>query len=351
MLTQEERDREKAAVERESNGHYRRAAADWELLGKDYRAKGKPPKGECCYLCEAARAYTCAARDYSEAAKQAPKNQQAGLNDQADAALREAAKLFLECGDFCFEAAEFACASAGYAQAEAHYRRLEKKAKAAGNKREAEDAKKKADHAEKGTSLVDKVLELRQKEESHDLKAKVQKSLKSKGKKHAAIGPQLSPRVWVGFGFDAAKDKVTVRSTMANSPAARSGLRAGDVITHVGSVAIESASEFRYLLAGLPLWERTVLSIRRRGKRLSVRIHSALNMFPKADLPGKAIDDRRCDDDCACKRPRKNAACATSFVYKGEGPNGGVMLLIRCVAMTKNFKILDECECGPYEFV
>jgi hypothetical protein len=94
------------------------------------------------------------------------------------------------------------------------------------------------------------------------------------------------------------------------------------------------------------------LTVHRKKRSVRLKLVPAVNLYAAANRLGRVVQDRRCDADCACERPRKNAACDTSYEYKGEGPNGGVMLLLHCAAMTAppDYTILDTKDCGPYEF-
>jgi tetratricopeptide (TPR) repeat protein len=345
MLTPEEQAKESKAEAMEGKGNFLQAAGDWLSLAADYLRKAEPPHPECCYLCQAARAYYRAANDLREEAKRtSTADEQANLKKQADEAFEMAAKLFLKCGDVCFEAGDLACATEGFAQAEAYYRLLEKEARAAGKGNVADEHEKRADQAEKSAAQIDKLLHSLQKEQSDQLKQKGLQPLKSV----RSVGLELSPRTWLGARLDSNLPRV--RGTIAQSPAARARLCAGDIIIQLGGVLVEDAAGLCYLIKGLHPGKACALSVRRGARRIALHITPALNLYSEADRPGEPIDDRRCDRHCTCERPRKNAACSTSYQYKGEGPNGGVMLLIRCVAMTTDFEILDEKECGPFEF-
>lgn len=163
--------------------------------------------------------------------------------------------------------------------------------------------------------------------------------------------PQLSPRLWLGIKLDPKRTEVFVRGTICHSPAARSRLRAGDQITRIGSRPVVRKSEIQEIVANLKVWKRTTISVRRGTKHLRLSIKPALNLYSKSDQLVSSVDDRRCDDDCECLRPRKDTACATSSIYKGVSANGCVMYLFKCVSMTKDYVELDDHECGPYECI
>ncbi len=172
MLTAKEREKE-ADAEKKEGSNLEGAAADWETIGNSYAEQGEGGDFECCYLCEAARAYGRAAQDFRKDAARATKQADKDFdNKQADADFAKAAMLFLKCGDLCFESAEFTCALAGYAQAEAYYAAIEKKAKAAGDTDTENDAKKKREHATSASAKIEEFKKKLQEEQSKKLKSK-----------------------------------------------------------------------------------------------------------------------------------------------------------------------------------
>jgi hypothetical protein len=121
------------------------AAADWEKIGDHY--KDHQSKLDCCYLCEAGRAYNRAAIDYRKA----------GKSVAADAALKKAAEAYALCGGTCSEAGEFLCAETGLSQAKLIYERIEKNAKSAGDAAAEAKAKQGRTQAEKGITVLRKL--------------------------------------------------------------------------------------------------------------------------------------------------------------------------------------------------
>lgn len=121
MLTAAEREAEARAIKKEQGTPQQapqpaQAAGEWESIARGYKKKVKKDKADCCYLCEAGRAFLRAATDYTTAHQP----------DAAREALNEAAKAYLECGDRCFEADDLLCSGSGYSQAELLYRRIQR---------------------------------------------------------------------------------------------------------------------------------------------------------------------------------------------------------------------------------
>ncbi len=97
-------------------------------------------------------------------------------------------------------------------------------------------------------------------------------------------------QAWMGFAFGEAQgqDGLVIRQVMPNSPAAQSGLRAGDVIRGVGTKSVGGQGEFfeamRDRKAGDDVW----LSITRDGEEHAVKV-------TMADRSGFSNDGERRD--------------------------------------------------------
>jgi serine protease Do len=75
---------------------------------------------------------------------------------------------------------------------------------------------------------------------------------------------------------------VLIDKVMPGSPAAQLGLHAGDVIAAVDGRAVEDPESFHYRIATLPIGSTALLSVMRRGEKLTVALHL---MAPPEDPP------------------------------------------------------------------
>lgn len=81
-------------------------------------------------------------------------------------------------------------------------------------------------------------------------------------------------------------DGVLVADIQADAPAARAGLKSGDVVTHVGDSKVTSAGHFRNLIASSPAQSKVELTVIRAQKKLKVKVE--LGTLP-ADEGGPAV--------------------------------------------------------------
>jgi serine protease Do len=105
---------------------------------------------------------------------------------------------------------------------------------------------------------------------------------------------ELDPEVAAKLGL--AKDTgVVVGSVFADTPAARGGLKAGDIITKVAGKTITDSNKLQGLVMGLPLGKETPVEILRDGKQqtLNVVIEEQPDTFGYATAPAtQAPQDR-----------------------------------------------------------
>ncbi|MFW5833352.1 MAG: M28 family peptidase, partial [Pseudomonadota bacterium] len=91
----------------------------------------------------------------------------------------------------------------------------------------------------------------------------------------ASHGATRRADVWLGTVPDYAREGepgVPISGTVADSPAARAGLRAGDAIVGLAGIEIATIHDFVHLLNGLRAEEPIVIEVRRDGERLALPI-------------------------------------------------------------------------------
>lgn len=78
---------------------------------------------------------------------------------------------------------------------------------------------------------------------------------------------------WHGVQAGVDRDgSVSVKSVASGSPAARSGLRAGDKLQRVGDVRVERTLDFERALLGRQVGDATAVTVLRDGRRMDVRL-------------------------------------------------------------------------------
>jgi serine protease Do/serine protease DegQ len=83
------------------------------------------------------------------------------------------------------------------------------------------------------------------------------------------VAQDLTPELASAFGIDQNAGAV-IAQVEQGTPAAKSGLKAGDVVTAVNDRRIRNSSDMRNVIGMLPVGSRVVLDVRRNGKTKSV---------------------------------------------------------------------------------
>jgi len=81
---------------------------------------------------------------------------------------------------------------------------------------------------------------------------------------------ELVPRGFTGIEYEEKADKVTIKSVLPGSPAAKAGLKAGDMITSVKTVTIDSGKDLTRALAKAGIGTKWRFYITRDGKELEI---------------------------------------------------------------------------------
>jgi PDZ domain-containing protein len=163
--------------------------------------------------------------------------------------------------------------------------------------------------------------------------------------------PEVSPRVRIGASFERFGDQLRVASVIPGLPAHTARLRAGDVVSRFGTVDATKHDAVRQIALKLRARRAVRLDVLRRGRRVMVSVVAELTVFGDNDIVSPVVKDKRCDAKCDCTKPRKDTFCGTTYINKGRGPNGGVLLQPHCVALTKAYVIIDDHYCEIGEFI
>ncbi len=113
---------------------------------------------------------------------------------------------------------------------------------------------------------------------------------------YLGVVPQdLTPELAEAFGLKATRGAVIAQVT-EDSAAARAGLQRGDVVLEFGGIAIESATQFRNLVAGRKPGEEVQIVVLRDGERETLT--AKLDRRPPAEeLRGEQQEQRRRQDE------------------------------------------------------
>ena len=100
------------------------------------------------------------------------------------------------------------------------------------------------------------------------------------GIRMTALTPEIKQRLKLESNLNLdGQEGVLIVGIVPNSPAARSGLRAGDVITAIDQKKISTASEVQQAVAKTPVGEQLSLQLVRRGNPLALRVE--VGVLPK----------------------------------------------------------------------
>ncbi len=89
----------------------------------------------------------------------------------------------------------------------------------------------------------------------------------------------LNPRLAGYFGYRGDDQGVIIREIEKGGPAERAGLEVGDVVESIDNLPVESADDFRTLIAKYTPGDSMNLLIVRRGKKIEIKLKAA--KFPK----------------------------------------------------------------------
>ncbi len=101
----------------------------------------------------------------------------------------------------------------------------------------------------------------------------------------------LNPQLGDYFGVEDG-DGVLVTAVVEDGPAAKAGLKAGDVIVKVGGDEVEDTGDLHETLAGTEADQKVKIEYLRKGKEQERRGHPG-RRCPRATLPDAALLRRR----------------------------------------------------------
>jgi serine protease Do len=80
-------------------------------------------------------------------------------------------------------------------------------------------------------------------------------------------------RGWLGVAVDDRDGGVTVASVDRNGPAAKSGIRAGDVVVAINGDRIESSRGLIRAVAAVPPGDSVRVTVRRQGREMEISVN------------------------------------------------------------------------------
>jgi len=105
--------------------------------------------------------------------------------------------------------------------------------------------------------------------------------------------PETEPRAYLGVHVEAAEDGVRLRDVVADSPAAKAGLRAGDVVTAVNDEELRSTDALADAIHAAAPGDQVRMNVRRGEGRLVLRVRLDEAPAPAAQPRGAVAPRRR----------------------------------------------------------
>ncbi|RKG87677.1 S1C family serine protease [Corallococcus terminator] len=141
----------------------------------------------------------------------------------------------------------------------------------------------------------------------------------------------FSPEVAAAFNLMPRGRGVVVTDVVEDSPAARAGLRAGDVILDLDRRTVERAHTLRWQVAARGVGQHIRLQVRRVGRPMTMRVKLDALPFTEADVPpatlassaapgGRPAEAKSVLEDLLSPVPRASAGQAAG---QGTGGSGG----------------------------
>ena len=162
-------------------------------------------------------------------------------------------------------------------------------------------------------------------------------------------GDRLRPRTWLGVYLAENSKGVVVRGVIPKSAAKAAKLSPGDILGRLGDQEIKLLKEIRTSLDKVTESEKIPLTYTRGSRKISTRITPELALSYELDIRGDQVRDKVCSEECNCDVDDPKARCHTTYIFKGAGPNGGVLYQIRCLCINGE-GFADIQSCGPFEF-
>jgi serine protease Do/serine protease DegQ len=158
-----------------------------------------------------------------------------------------------------------------------------------------------------------------------------------------AISQDLTPELAQAFGMERYQPAVVITEVGADTPAARAGLKSGDIIVSVNGRKVRSSTEMRTIVGLLRIGDEVRIEYRRDGRDYATT--ARVTELPRTQLLGKDLHPRLAGavfsalDEHSAQRSQMQGALVTSIepgsmAQRGGLRQGDVVVSVNRVAIT-----------------
>lgn len=161
------------------------------------------------------------------------------------------------------------------------------------------------------------------------------------------------PKVMVGIRMDEAEDRVIIADVIDDTPAAKAGVQAGDVLVSVAGAEIKSTADVRDALKGKNPGDEIEVKVEREGNVETLRVTLAAYNLPQVEMApeAKAWGWSQDDEDRWVEAAKKHVEEAIETIKKSDALNSDKMKVAVEKSMREALKALDEAGKGAEQFM
>ncbi|MCE7973074.1 MAG: PDZ domain-containing protein [Leptolyngbya sp. PLA1] len=166
--------------------------------------------------------------------------------------------------------------------------------------------------------------------------------------------PQVeAPKVMVGIRMDEEDGHVVIADVIDDTPAARAGMQAGDVLVSVGGVEIKAMTDVRQALKDKNPGDEIEVKVEREGAAQVLKVTLAAYDLPEVEMApqAKAWGWSQDDEDRWVETAKKHVEEAIETIKKSDALNSDKMKVAVEKSMREALKALDEAGKGAEQFM
>lgn len=161
------------------------------------------------------------------------------------------------------------------------------------------------------------------------------------------------PKVMVGIRMDEEEGRVIIADVIENTPAAKAGMQAGDVLVSIGGVEIKAMTDVREALKDKNPGDEIEVKVEREGEAQTLRVALAAYKAPEAEEAPqvRAWGWSQDDEDRWVEAAKKHVEEAIETIRKSDALNSDKMKVAVEKSMREALKALDEAGKGAEQFM
>ncbi len=157
----------------------------------------------------------------------------------------------------------------------------------------------------------------------------------------------------VGIRMDEEDGRVIIADVIEDTPAAKAGMRAGDLLVSVSGVEIKATTDVRDALKDKNPGDEIEVRVEREGKAETLRVTLAAYNLPQIEVApqARAWGWSQDDEDRWVETAKKHVEEAIETIKKSDALNSDKMKVAVEKSMREALKALDEAGKGAEQFM